>query len=74
MALYALAQQRELIMTVGVLINMKTQVIKEFDVFLKELMIGRQNNYDKILRKISFIEAYPYLDNVTPMYEFLMNY
>ena len=61
-------------MAVNVIANMKAQVVKEFDAYMKDLMIGHLPNYDKILHKISFIENYSYTDNITSMYEFLMNY
>lgn len=61
-------------MTANALNNMKMQVIKDFDNYLQRLMLGYSDNYDKILHKISFIETSNYLDNPTPMYEFLINY
>lgn len=61
-------------MTANALNNMKMQVIKDFDNYLQRLMLGYSDNYDKILHKISFIETSNYLDNSTPMYEFLINY
>ena len=62
------------VMTANALNNMKVQVIKDFDNYLQRLMLGYSDNYDKILHKISFIETFNYLDNQTPMYEFLINY
>ena len=62
------------VMTANALNNMKVQVIKDFDNYLQRLMLGYSDNYDKILHKISFIEKFNYLDNQTPMYEFLINY
>lgn len=53
--------------------NIKLSVISDFDLFIKELNIGRSPNYDMILHKISFIQAYSSLTKIDPIYEYLIN-
>lgn len=52
---------------------MKLKVIKDFDILLKRLNIGYQDDYSSILDKITFIQTYPSLDKIDPIYEYLIN-
>ena len=58
---------------VDAITNMKLKVIKDFDILLKRLNIGYQDNYSSILDKITFIQTYPSLDKIDPIYEYLIN-
>lgn len=53
--------------------NMKLKIIKDFDILLKRLNIGYQDDYSSILDKITFIQTYPSLDKIDPIYEYLIN-
>ena len=53
--------------------NMKQQVIRDFNIYLRAKSIGHDVDYSKILHKISFIQTYSSLDSLDPVYEFLTN-
>lgn len=60
-------------MAVNAITNIKLDIISDFDQYVKRLNIGYKDNYDLILHKISFIQAYQALDKIEPIYEFLIN-
>lgn len=59
--------------TVDAITNMKLQVIKDFDKFIKRLNIGYKEDPNMILHKISFIQSYQSFDKIDPIYQYLTN-
>lgn len=53
---------------------MKKSVISDFQKLLKRLNVGYQDDYQKILTKITFIEVASELKNPYSIYEKLLSY
>jgi hypothetical protein len=53
---------------------MKNSVISDFQKLLKRLNVGYQDDYQKILTKITFIETASELKNPYSIYEKLLSY
>ena len=53
-------------------INLKFKVIEDFDNWLSRASYGHIDDYKFILHTIALIEAWNEIDNVQPIYEFLL--
>jgi hypothetical protein len=53
--------------------TLKMQVIQVFDDWLYEASYGHFNDYSKILHMISLVQVWNDIENVEPIYEFLIN-
>lgn len=55
-------------------INLKVKVINDFDDWLYRASYGHYDNYDMLLHMIALVQAWNEIDNIEPIYEFLINY
>lgn len=53
--------------------DLKLKVIKEFDRWFYRMAYGHQEKYNHILDMISLIEEWNDIDNIAPIYEYLIN-
>jgi hypothetical protein len=53
--------------------NLKIQTIHRFDEWLYEASYGHYRDYSMILHMISLVQVWNDIDNVEPIYEFLVN-
>lgn len=52
---------------------LKENIIDEFEKWLQQASYGQFNKYENILCKISLVEVWDSIDNVDPIYEFLIS-
>jgi hypothetical protein len=52
---------------------LKIRIIEDFDEWLYRASYGHIDKYDHIINKISLIQVWNEVDNIDPIYEFLIN-
>ena len=52
---------------------LKEKIIQEFDEWLYRASYGHYDNYNHIIHMISLVQVWNEVDNIEPIYEFLIN-
>lgn len=63
-------KQQQMAADVSVL---KKRITQEFDEWLYRASYGHYDNYNHILHMISLVQIWNEIDNIEPIYEFLIN-
>lgn len=53
--------------------KLKLKVVQDFDNWLYRASYGHLDDYSMILHTIALIQAWNEIDNIEPIYEFIMN-